>query len=336
MSGWGALSEQNQQQNDDLAEADAIAIDKVAEMKTVSSEEFITRFPGIASEIESQAIAPDIQPSHIFCGMVGHEGTGKTGLVMDAHMHRYTDGEMLWALDFDNGAMACKQAHYPNDSRVRVLSPWVMQVEDRTAYNYINTYQRIMDIGKHAVEYAENQNKEGFTGPLLKTFLVTAVDQFDSVCINNMKIYDLEMDAKDAIEAAAAKLNQEIGWNWNIRSTRFKQLTHICQRLNSLGVDVYWETHLKEVTDTKRVSFDGWKFAWEKNANNDLFQILWCKAKVMRNSDGSPTGETRYFVDFFKEKTNSNLKGQERTYFVTKKGEPAVWHGLPEMREGML
>jgi hypothetical protein len=44
----------------------------------------------------------------------------------------------------------------------------------------------------------------------------------------------------------------------------------------------------------------------------------------------------RHYVDFFKEKTNSNLKGQERVYFVTKKGEEATWYGLDEMRDNML
>ena len=192
-----------------------------------------------------------------------------------------------------------------------------------------------MDLSKYAVEYAERQQEEGFDKPILKTFLVTGVDQFDSVCINCMKIYDLDMDAVDAIEASAAKLNAEIGWNWNIRSTRFKQLTAICQKLNALGVDIYWETHLKEDREGK-VGFDGWKFAWEKSANNDLFQIIWCKSQILRNKDGSETGEVRYYADFFKEKTNSNLKGQERTYFVTKKGEDAQWFGLSELRDGVL
>jgi hypothetical protein len=333
MSGWGALA-------DTAAEALA-TVDSVteqaspAESPPVSSAEFVSSFPDIMVEMKAQETAPDITPSHIFCGIVGHEDTGKTGIVMDAHMYRYTNGEMLWAADFDNGAMACKQAHYRDDPRIRLFSPWVMQMEDRTAYNYIATYRRIMDIGKAAIEYAENQNVEGFDGPMLKTFLVTAVDQFDSVCINNMKIYDLEMNATDAIEASAAKLNKEIGWNWSIRSTRFKQLTAICQRLNSLGVDVFWETHLKEDREGKS-GFDGWKFAWEKSATNDLFQILWCKGQPMRNTDGSLTGETRYLVDFFKEKTNADLKGQERVYFVIKKGEPAQWYGLSELRDAML
>lgn len=335
MSGWGAIAEAHEEQQLDIIVQEPAKAPVVEEAK-VTSKEFVSKFPHIAEEHDAQGRPSAFKPSHIFAGVVGHEGTGKTGIVMDGHMHRYTDGEEIWAIDFDNGAMACKQAHYNGDSRVRIFSPWVMQMEDRTAYNYISTYQKVMDIGKFAVEYAERQNSKDFDGPLLKTLLVTAVDQFDSVCINNMKIYDLEMDAKDAIEASASKLNQEIGWNWSIRSTRFKQLTAICQKLNSLGVDIFWETHLKEVADAKRESFDGWKFAWEKNATNDVFQILWCKSKVMRNNDGSTTGETRYYVDFFKEKTNSDLKGQERTYFVTKKGKPAEWFGLSELRDGVL
>ena len=328
MSGWGALAQTSE------AEKEVVPEDApIAAQAPVTSGEFVSSFPDIIKEMEG--LGEPSKVSHVFCGMVGHEGVGKSGLVLDAHAHRFKEGEMLWALDFDNGAMACKQAHYRDDPRFRTFSPWVMQMEDRTAYDYIATYQRVMNIGKAAVEYASKQYEEGFEGPLLKTFLVTAVDQFDGMCMDIMKIYDLDMNAKDAIEASQSKLNQEIGWNWGIRSTRFRQLTALCRQLNSLGVDVFWETHLKEDRDGK-VGFDGWKFAWEKSATNDLFQILWCKTQVMRNSDGSTTGEVRHYVDFFKEKTNSDLKGQERVYFVTKKGEQATWYGLAEMRDNML
>ena len=344
MSGWEALALGNEQ---------TVSTPKVVEEKkpeppkeevkeapttfeetTISSSDFVSKYPSIEEEMVAQGGQPEIQPSHIFCGVVGHEGTGKSGIVLDAHMNRYPDDLMI-AIDFDNGALACKQAHYNSSPNIRVFSPWVMQTEDRTAYNYLLSYQRTMDLCKYAVEYAERQWEEGFDGQKLKTFLVTGVDQFDSMCIDCMKIYDLDMKATDAIEASHSKLNSEIGWNWNIRATRFKQLTAMCQKLNRLGVDVYWETHLKEDKDGK-VGFDGWKFAWHGSATKDLFQILWCNAKSMRHSDGSLTGETRYHVDFFKQKTNSNLMGQERTYFVTKKGEPAEWFGLAELRDGML
>ena len=101
-----------------------------------------------------------------------------------------------------------------------------------------------------------------------------------------------------------------------------------------MGVDVYWESHLKEDKDSQP-EFEGWKFAWHSSANKDLWQIVWCKAKKVRNADGSVTGEVRHSATFFKS-LNPNLHNQERIYFVTKKDENAKWHGLPELREGSI
>jgi hypothetical protein len=344
---WEALAENNEASNKEPVKAETLA--EIQEQQTVpvqaaqepttvntemaSSTEFISKFPTIASEMKSQANPPAIAPSSTFLAFVGHEGNGKTGLAMDAHVHKHPDGLAI-VLDHDNGGLSCKQAHYGDSRDFRIFSPWVMQQEDRTAYNYLASYNRAMDIGKFAVEYAERQAEPGYEGQLLKTFIVTGVDQYDEMCINCMKIYDLDMKATDAVEASHAKLNQEIGWNWSIRSTRFKQLTAICQKLNRLGVDVYWETHLKP--DDGLLSHEGFKIVWEKSANKDLFQIVWVKSKPVRNNDGALTGETRYTAEFYKSKTNPNLLNQERLYFVTKKGEDAQWYGLPELRDGVI
>jgi hypothetical protein len=306
---------------------------KVPEPVTLTSSDFISKFPGIAEEMKAQEKPPEIEPSSTFCAFVGHEGTGKTGLAMDAHFHKHPDGLAI-VLDNDNGGLSCKNAHYNGNTNIRIFSPWVMQQEDTTAYNYLLSYVRTMEIAKFAVEYAERQTEPGFEGQLLKSFIVTGVDQFDEMCVNCMKIYDLDMKATDAVEASHAKLNSEIGWNWSIRSTRFKQLTAQCQKLNRLGVDVYWETHLKP--DDGLLSHDGFKFVWEKSANKDLFQIIWVKGKPVRNNDGGLTGETRYTAKFYKSKTNPNLLNQERLYFVTKEGEDAQWYGLPELRDGVI
>jgi hypothetical protein len=341
MSGWDALVDNNEEVNNsplrmpEIKETAPNAVPvPVPEPVTISSADFISKFPIIAAEMESQGKSPAITPSTVFCAVVGHEGTGKTGLAFDAHIHKWPEG-LAFVIDNDNGGLSCKHAHYEGNTNFRIFSPWVMQQEDKTAYNYLESYNRTMDLAKFAVEYAEQQTKPGFEGQLLRTFIVTGIDQFDEMCVNCMKIYDLDMKAMDAVEASHAKLNSEIGWNWNIRSTRFKQLTAQCQKLNRLGVDVYWETHLKEDKDGK-VGHDGWKFAWEKSANKDLFQIIWVSGKTVRNSDGSLTGETRYTAEFFKEKTNPHLLNQERLYFVTQKGENAQWYGLPELRDGVL
>lgn len=344
MSGWDALLGDEAQPVTTTQPVAPVAAEPVVQenikqnikekLTPETSTEFISRFPAIAQEMKEQEKAPAIQPSATFMGIVGHEGTGKTGLAMDAHKHKHGHSLCI-VIDHDNGGLSCKQAHHNNDPAFRIFSPWVMQQEDKTAYNYLLSYNRVMELAKFAVEYAENQYKPGFEGPMLKSFIVTGVDQFDEMCITCMKIYDLDMTATNAVEASHSKLNAEIGWNWNIRATRFKQLTAQCQKLNRLGVDVYWETHLKEDKDGK-VGFDGWKFAWHASANKDLFQILWCKNKYMRNNDGSLTGEVRYTAEFFKQKTNPNLLNQERLYFVTKKGENAQWYGLPELQDGVI
>ena len=335
MAGFGAMKKKEEEDRAEaIFQAEAAEVDKQVVEAKAPALVSTSNFPDLEAEFVQQTNPNRMRPSKVLCGVVGHEGTGKSGIVIDGHMHRYPEG-MLWALDFDNGAMACKEAHYPGeDDRIRTWSPWVFQKTDRTAYDYEGTHTRIMDILRFAVEYAEKQTKPDFEGKKLRTFLVTAVSQFDKMCMDIMKIYDLDL-AEDAVSAAKKEVNQEIGWSWGIRSTRFKQLTAMCQKLNALGVDVYLETHLKEDKDGK-IGFDGWKFAWEKSANADLFQIIWCHANKVRGEDGKETGEIRHTAEFFKEKTNSDLKGQERLYFVTKKGEPAQWHGLAELREGVL
>ena len=103
-------------------------------------------YPELEAEFMQQTNPNRLRPSKVFCGVVGHEGTGKSGIVIDGHMHKYPEG-MIWALDFDNGAMACKEAHYPGeDERIRTWSPWVYQKSDRTAYDYEGTHARMMEL----------------------------------------------------------------------------------------------------------------------------------------------------------------------------------------------
>jgi len=285
---------------------------------------------------EMERLAEYSPKSHIFCGVVGHENTGKSGAVVDGFMQGTdrTDDDMMWSLDFDGGAAACRSAHWGNDPSIRCWDPWVMQPEDRTAYDYPGTHQRVMDIGQFAVHQAIKQNEPDYEGPRLTHFLVTSVDSWDSVCINNMKIIDLGI-AKDGIEAGDP--NKVVGnqWNWSIRSTRFHQLTALCKRLVANGVAVFWETHIKPEVFRDQAT-GGWKPDWEAKTNNYLNQILWFRQVKARAPDGAATGEVHYTVEFHKSKTNPTLQGQERLLFVTGKDQEPVWYGLPELRDGLL
>ena len=107
---------------------------------------------------------------------------------------------------------------------------------------------------------------------------MTGIDLWDSICINNMRIIDLNL-ASDGIEAA--DWNKKVGhqWDWAIRKTRFHQLTALSRGLVSAGVNVFWETHLRMTNYSfgKNEEAAKWRPDCEKATNNYVFQILICE-----------------------------------------------------------
>ena len=342
MSGFGAMKKKVETELTEVVEQTPPVEEKVNEPVGVTEPPKATPSPMSTDPLEDEleALALMMNQSNVFCGLVGHENTGKTGAACDAHMYNVANGnygpdDQMWIVDFDGGGAACRSAHYGNTPNIRTWDPWVMQKDNRTAYHYPDTHNRLMKLLMFALKKANEQNEDDYEGPRLKSLLITAMDLFDSVCINNMKIYDLPDGAKDAIEASASAINKSIGWNWNIRSTRYHQATAVCRQLVKYGVNVFWETHLSPEVFAEQ-STGSWRPKWEKQTDNVLNQILWFHKRIIRSDDGKETGEVRYEVEFFKSKTNPVLQGQSRIVFVTKKGEGPVWHGLTELREGVL
>ena len=286
---------------------------------------------GVWGEILQAAdYLPDNQ---VFMGLVGAEGIGKTGIVLDSLTDEEKKrGDVIFVLDFDGGGQTIRSTHHRNIAKnIRVLSPNVMQDESRDAFDYPATHARVMKIGRTLVDWAANHGDK----PILNSVLITGIDQWDAVATNCMFIEDLGT-APDGI-GAKIKPHEQIGmrFNWQIRSTRFHQLTAICKVLMSLGVRVYWETHFKDIQD-KSGAILGKKPAWEKQTPNHLNQILWFHKTKVRGEDNSPTGEVRYEVEIVKSRTNPNLLDQRRLIMRTKKDENVQWFGLPELREGNI
>jgi len=272
----------------------------------------------------------------ILCGLVGPEGVGKTGIVLDSMTpEEKARGDVIFVLDFDGGGQTTRVTHHREYAKnIRCLNPSVMfetldeDGETREAIDYPATHRRVMKIGQTLVDWAANPGDR----PQLHSVLFTAVDLWDNVATNCMFIEDLGT-APDGI-GAKIEPHKQIGmrFNWQIRSTRFHQLTTIARTLMSLGVRVYLETHFKDLQD-KSGTVIGKKPAWEKSTANYLNQILYFHKTKVRGEDGSPTGETRYEVEFVKCKTNTELLDQRRTIMITKKDEMPQWFGLPELRE---
>lgn len=278
--------------------------------------------------------------THMFVGIAGHENTGKSGIVLSAFANdkEATErGDTLEILDFDGGGSASASAHYPDNERIKCWEPWVMQQNDRTAYDYPETHNRVMKILQFAQQRAREQNEPDYEGPRLWGVLVTGVDLWDSVCVNNMRIVDLNL-AKDGIDSA--DWNKKVGhqWDWAIRKTRFHQMTAVCRALVKQGVRVFWETHLRLTNYSWGNNEDAakWRPDWEKSSNNYVFQILTCEREDTYDEETDDVIKSEYTVTFEKCKTNASLQGQKRTVLVTEVGKPPVWIGLPELIDGSL
>ena len=279
--------------------------------------------------------------THLFVGIAGHENTGKSAIVLDAFNRdeeATKNGDTLDIIDFDGGGSASASAFYRDNERIRCWEPWVMEKNDRTAYDYPETHNRVMKILQFAAQRAREQNEPDYEGPRLWGVHVTGVDLWDSICINNMRIVDLNL-AKDGIEAA--DWNKKVGhqWDWAIRKTRFHQMTAICRGLVKLGVRVFWETHLRLTNYTWGKAEDTnptWRPDWEKASNNYVFQIILCDREDTYDDESGDLTKSEYTATFEKCKTNASLQGQKRTILVTEIGKPPVWIGLPELSDGSL
>jgi len=278
--------------------------------------------------------------SHTFMGIAGHENTGKSAIVLAAFSNdkeAEEKKETLEIIDFDGGGAASASAHYPNNTRIRSWEPWVMQKNDRTAYDYPATHNRVMKILQFARERAVQQNNPDYDGERLWGLLITGVDLWDSVCVNNMRIVDLNL-AKDGIEAS--DWNKKVGhqWDWAIRKTRFHQLTAMCRGLVKLGVRVYLETHLRLTNYSwgKNEETSKWRPDWEKATNNLVYQLLLCEREDTYDDDSGEIVKSEYTVTFEKSKTNAELQGQKRTILITEVGKTPVWLGLPELTDGSI
>lgn len=275
----------------------------------------------------------------VFMGLVGPEGVGKTGIVLDSMSdEEKARGDVVFVLDFDGGGQTTRVTHHrEHGANIRCLNPNVMfestdaDGEVREAIDYPATHRRVMKLGQTLVDWAAHPGDR----PRLHSVLITAVDLWDEVAKNCMFIEDLGT-APDGI-GAKVKPHEQVGmrFNWQIRTTRFHQLTTIARTLMSLGVRVYYETHFTDLMD-KSGTVTGKKPAWEKHTANYLNQILFFHKSKVRDENGQPTGETRYEVEFVKCKTNPELLDQRRTIMVTKKDESPQWFGLPELREGNI
>lgn len=293
------------------------------------------------SAITAEIASANDNIGHTFAGFIGHENTGKSASVTAAYamyvdrcmkdsVQYETKPKKLMCLDFDGGGQANKSAFHADLDTFICLEPYVYTQDDRTAVDYPATHDRVMKLLQYCVH-----NHEDIWG-----VLITGVDGWDSVCINNMRIQDLGL-AKDAISAADIRgsgkdaRRVEFQWDWGIRRTRFHQMTTLCRGLVKRGVKVFLETHLGKLDEEDRNSIRGWRPAWEKSTAGLVFQIVLFEREDIYDDEGRLTNQV-FTATYEKSKTDVSLQGQRRTILTTEVGGKPKWYGLQELNDGTL
>ena len=167
----------------------------------------------------------------IFCGLVGPEGVGKTGIVLDSMTDEKKRGDVIFVLDFDGGGMTTVSLITENMRRTFAVSipmsclKRLTRMEKREIHDYPATHRRVMKIGQTLVDWAARPGDK----PRLHSVLITAVDLWDEVAKNCMFIEDLGT-APDGIGPGQASQQVGLRFNWQIRTTRFHQLTPLLAR----------------------------------------------------------------------------------------------------------
>ena len=333
MSGFKALKDKEKQEESDIAKASKDW--KQSLDKDLGPHPSLEKYPLPEKAIQQKPkatgwFAEEVAPiSGEFAGMVGDDGTCKTAVVFDS----IPKGQCCLVVDFDGGGAKLRDSFYSDRrSEFKCQNPWVMQDAASTAYNYPATHDKVMAIGRRGLEWAQAQNEDGYEGERLHTVLVTAVDLWDSVASACMFIEDLGT-APDGI-GAKIEPHQKVGmrFNWQIRSTRFHQLTSLCRELTRFGINVYYETHWK-YEQTKEGTLTGKKMPrWEKQTANYLHTIIEMSSDKTRDEEGRLTGETRYEATFTKSRSHPNLLNKTRLVMTTYDDKDHKWHGLPELK----
>lgn len=336
MSGFKSLKEKEKQQEDLLKSSEAPTPKKKKSSPVAQAKEapLSTQSPsgGHDKTPISNWFAEDIAPiTGEFGGIIGDDGTCKTAVVLNS----VPEGQACVIIDFDGGGQAIRDSFYQHRRNdFKAVNPWVMQDMARTAYDYPKTHNKVMEKGREALAWAQAQLHPDYIGQRLHTVLITAVDLWDSVAMACMFIEDLGT-APDGIGSKISP-HEKVGlrFNWQIRATRFHQLTSLCRELTRLGVNVFYETHWQYEQRADGTTTGAKKPRWEKQTSNYLYTIIEMEKTQIRDDDGFPTGETRYEANFSKAKTRADLLDQKRLVMSTFDDAPLKWYGLPELRGG--
>ena len=260
------------------------------------------------------------ESSFYVCGISGDPGCGKTGTAIDCRTEEQKKTDWVFILDFDEGAEPTWRQHWSTDEKVFILNPYIRK-EDQTI-DYIAT----ADFASGFIALVDEAIETGsmdFGGQIIEVEGVAALvlDGLDSwLDVTNMIARHHHIKGADDRQADKMKL---VPTQWFARNQEYNRLFDKVKRLKC---HKFFITHMKDIYDGFNVS--GQKPDWEKSTTAKLFQYVEMYAEERGKT-------TKLFAKVVKSKTNSNIVGKSYLLYEND-GNKATWHGLDQIKNGML
>jgi hypothetical protein len=145
-----------------------------------------------------------IEGTPIVCGVYGHDGSGKTGIVMDSLTEEQVAfGDQIYWMDFDGGIKVLRYAHHDNRTNDVIWNP-VVRDEELGSFDYLKTHQKASrlaaymqhtvrterraynewrkDIFDRVEETIDDDNLVGDLWPKCKDDLIRPVKDVEQLC----------------------------------------------------------------------------------------------------------------------------------------------------------
>lgn len=253
--------------------------------------------------------------SPICAGIVGFDGTGKSGLMLAARLlEEIAEGRKIVVFDFDNSCGPLVEEYFPNDDNIIIFDPTTMK--DTGEVDYEATYYKTLSTIKYLLRNEDEEN--------LAVVALDGVDTFLKNCENLMRERDLKITMDEHIKEQRM---------WAGRNRYFHNALLLMKKLRCRK---FYITHMKEKKSyvNKKLLTTGYEPDWQSKTPGMMFQKIECVLKIngeiMKNpeklNDIKPSDKVEIHAIIRKAKGKLHLENQD--FLIAKfKGADSEWIG---------
>jgi len=249
--------------------------------------------------------------SPICMALVGHDGVGKSGILLDSRSEEEVEqGKQIFIIDLDDSCGPLKSVYYRDDDSIVILNCLV--INDNGEIDYVNSYVKLLSVVRYIIRNEKTLN--------LATVGLDGLDTMLKWCEYVMRNEDLKIDP-------SAQVKDQ--WQWSNRNRYFNTVLLL---LKSLKCRFICTTHLKaemkfvpKAGGGRELLTTGYHPDWVSTAPGMMFQKV-----SLERSQHPETGDVEITATVDKSKGALHLEGKK--YLIAKvSGDKAEWIGLKSL-----